>query len=402
MVSKRLKTLSFINFIAALILFVIFIALYIVNIWDQKLLVIGFVVLTVYLAFSLASYFVTSLFPVLPFVLNLMFAILMIAGRQSIKLNVFLFTPVLLAMYYGSKQLTKAVIGFNILCYFFVPLWYSIFTVKNPMPQLIVLPVVATLPYSFEILAVVIMAKRFLIDSEQVKKENELYSTITRDAFNNTIMTYTTIVKARSYLLGKHIDNVATYTDVILGELEKNDNYKKIITPEYKKAVIKGAYLHEIGTIDFDKSLMEKFTNYTEEETALLNSCPEKSIEIFDSFMPGTFTDDEKEVIRNILLQHKEYLNGTGEPKHLIGRQISLEAQIIAVADYLDSGLIYQPNVPDRNFNAVYMDFITKGYDKFNQEIVNILYEKRTEIMEYSKSCNSDIEKHYKKNAAEL
>lgn len=398
MKSKTLKNIALINFIVSAFFFLLFIVFYIVKIWDQQLLVYGLIIMTIYSAFSLLAYFYTSAYPILPFILNFLFAIITILGSDKIKLNVFMFTPILLAMYYGSNKLTKAVIAFNIFCYFLKPMYYSYFTVKNPMPSLIILPVVATLPYVIEILAVVFMAKRFLIDAEQVKKENELYSKITRDAFNNTIMTYTTLIKARSYILGKHIDNVAAYTDVILNELEKKEMYKKSITPEYKKAVVKGAYLHEIASINYDTALMEKFSNYTAEEIEILNKTPQQSLEIFNQFSPGTFTNDEKEIIKNILGQHKECLNGTGEPNHLIGRQISLEAQIVSIADYLDSGLIWQNDNDERNFNSVYMDFITKGYDKYNQDIVNILYEKRTEIIEYSKSCNAEIERHNKEN----
>lgn len=388
--SKRLKRVIFINIVAS----VTFLFLYTVflgsGLWSKNLFILASVITLPYIVLAILSYYKNFLFPVLPFLLNTVMICLLIISNGSIKLTVFFLMPVLLAMYYGSTKLNVAATLYNVIIYFFYPLARSI-REAQPMPQLIVIPIIATIPYAVEILCVVMISQRFLIDSEQIRKENEIYSNKETKSNNDVINTYKAIAKARDYVYGIHIENVQTYTELILNELEKSDDYKKIITPEYKKYVVEGAVLHDIGKINFTPELLNKFSDWTDEEIKLIRQIPENGYEIIQNFAPGTFTMDEKEIIDNIVLQHLERLNGSGYPKQLFRRQISLEAQIVAVADCLDSGLTYQPGQEEKTFNTVYMEFITKGYDEYNRDIVNILYEHRGEIIEYSSECNENI-----------
>lgn len=388
--SKRLKRIIFINIIASITFFFLYTVFLVSGLWTKELFFLASGITLPYIIFTILSYKNNYFFPILPFMLNIIMVCLLIIGNGTVKLTVFFLMPILLAMYYGSPKLNTAVIIFNVLIYFFYPLARSI-REAQPMPQLIVLPLIATVPYAVEVLCVVMISQRFLIDSEQIRKENEIYTFNNSKNDNDVINTYKAIARARDLVFGFHIENVRTYTELILNELEKSEEYSKIITEDYKKYVLEGAVLHDIGKINFDSTLLNKFSEWTEEEIKQISTIPQRGFDIIQNLAPGTFNPDEREIIENIVMQHLERLNGSGYPKQLFKRQISLEAQIVAIADCLDSGLNYQPGQEEKTFNTVYMEFITKGYDEYNRDIVNILYEHRGEIIEYSTQCNEKL-----------
>lgn len=396
MTSSRLHKIIKINVISAIAFVFVYIILIALKMWTTQLYVVANLITIPYIVFGIISYYNIKFFPVIPFLLNIILIGLLCLGNGTIKLTVFLIVPVLIAMYYGSKKLNTIIIIFNILIYFLYPLYHS-FKLNNPMPQLIIYPFAATIPYAFEVIFVVAISQRFMIDAEQIKKENELYASQAFNSSNFTVETYKTIIKARNYFFAKHIENVAAYTEIILNEMEKDPEYKDIITADYKRYVINGAVLHDIGKIDLPDSLLNKFGDLTNEELELIRQIPVRGNKIFQSFHEGSFNNDEKEVIQNIITQHQELLNGTGYPKHLFNRQISLEAQIVAVADYVDSGLMLLDGYTPKDFNSVYMGLITKGYEAYNQKIVNMLYGHRLEIIEYSQNCNEEIKQYMSK-----
>lgn len=397
MTSKRLKGIIIINLICGFAFLVAYIVFFFAGIWSRNLYILATAISIPYIVFCFISYRNIKFYPILPFFLNTMLIILLCAGQGNLKLTVFLIVPVILAMYYGSKSLNLAIIIYNIAIYIIYPFYYSVFVVHNPMPTLIILPIVAEIPYAIEVLSVVALSKRFLIDSEQIKKENEILASEAFRTTNLTVETYKTIIKARNFYFAKHIENVAAYSEIILNELEKLPEYKEQITPDYKRYVVNGAILHDIGKLNLPDELINKFGELEDDELDIIREIPLRGYEIFQTFNQSAFSSDEKEVIENIIIQHQELLNGTGYPKHLFNRQISLEAQIVSIADYIDSGLMNIPGMKPREFNSVYMELITKGYEAYNQTIVNSLYEHSLEIIEYSENCNKEIKAYQSK-----
>lgn len=396
MVTNKLKLISRINLILGFCFMAVFIVFLTVGFWTIEFFFSAFAVTLPYIILSYISSIKIKVYPVLPFLLNILLVILLSLGTGKVKLTVFLIVPLMISMYYGSRKLNIAVIIFNILIYLVVPLTYS-FRIKNPMPQLILLPILSLLPYACEVISVVALSRSFIKDSTQIQQENKVFMEEVNKKTNVTVETYKTIIKARNFYFSKHIENVEVYTEIILNELEKLPEYKDIITPEYKRSVLNGAVLHDIGKLNLSDDIINRFVFNDENNIDEIKLIPTRGYEIFQTFNPGSFGREEKQIIENIITQHQELLNGTGYPKHLFNRQISLEAQIVAIADYIDSGLMYMEGYNNKEFNSVYMELITKGYEAYNQTIVNLIYERRMEIIDYSKKCNSEIKSYLAK-----
>lgn len=89
-------------------------------------------------------------------------------------------------------------------------------------------------------------------------------------------------------------------------------------------------FLHDIGKIAIDDRILSKSDSLTEEERASINTHPGVGCRILRS------SYDVSE-ISDAVLYHHERWDGSGYPEGLIGDEIPLHAQIIAVADSFDA-----------------------------------------------------------------
>lgn len=96
---------------------------------------------------------------------------------------------------------------------------------------------------------------------------------------------------------------------------------------------------HDVGKIAIPQAIIQKPCALTPEEMTVVRRHPRKGQELVSNIekeFGRSFLEDSK-MLSNIILQHHERLNGTGYPKHLKGDQISIEAQIVMVADAFDA-----------------------------------------------------------------
>ena len=89
-------------------------------------------------------------------------------------------------------------------------------------------------------------------------------------------------------------------------------------------------FLHDIGKIAIDESILNKKGRLTDEEFEQIKLHPEIGCRIIRSSYEIT------EISEGILSHHERW-NGTGYPKGLKGADIPLYARIIAIADSYDA-----------------------------------------------------------------
>jgi len=91
-----------------------------------------------------------------------------------------------------------------------------------------------------------------------------------------------------------------------------------------------GALLHDIGKIIVPTEVLNKTSNLSEEEWAIMKRHPEAGLELVaDIDFPG----DVRAIIRN----HHERWDGRGYPDGLAGEEIPFAARILCVADVYDA-----------------------------------------------------------------
>lgn len=381
--SKRLKKAILFN-IAGVFFFVLCYVIFLcVGEWDIKQFLSACIYTIPYLLLCILAYYWNKLFPILPLVLNT--SLVLISNIDpNIKITIFFIIPIILSMYYGSKLFLRITLVYNIIVYYFYPLHQAV-TQNIPAPEKYILSVIFVIPYAFGILFMYLISRKFMINTEQIRKENEIYTSAGYRITSRTIGTLLTASKKHSKYFNVHNTNVRIYTSLILDEMMKSEQYKDIVTNDFRNAVMDGAAIHDIGKLWIDNSILDKVDPLDEEEFDLIIKHPRLGIDILEELPLGSIPFEEKDIIRNIILQHHERLNGTGYPYKLHGNQISLEAQIVAIADSLDAALSLRSYKLPKEFDSLYMELITKGYDEYNQALVMFLYERKDEIISYAK-----------------
>lgn len=142
-----------------------------------------------------------------------------------------------------------------------------------------------------------------------------------------------------------HSHNVAWYSTLIA----KRMYLPKNIIKDFEDA----CYLHDIGKIGIDDTILTKTGLLTPEEWEKIKLHPEFGAEIITA-LSGT------ENVAKMIIQEHEHYDGTGYPKGLKGGEICIGAQIIAVADAFDvlvSGRPYREAIhPDRAVEIIKSD----------------------------------------------
>jgi putative nucleotidyltransferase with HDIG domain len=88
-----------------------------------------------------------------------------------------------------------------------------------------------------------------------------------------------------------------------------------------------GAMLHDIGKARIPVSILEKVTPLTAPEISMLGKHPEYGLEALKN-APALNTE-----LLDIVIHHHEYLDGSGYPHRLSGREISDPVRIVTICD---------------------------------------------------------------------
>jgi len=102
------------------------------------------------------------------------------------------------------------------------------------------------------------------------------------------------------------------------------------------QALMKGAFLHDVGKIGIPDAILLKPGELTPEERIIMNRHPELGAELIQDI--AWFSD-----ARPIVLHHHERYDGTGYPQALRGEAIPLTARLFAVVDVFDALISERP-----------------------------------------------------------
>lgn len=120
----------------------------------------------------------------------------------------------------------------------------------------------------------------------------------------------------------EHLNNVSRYAEMLGNEmgLDEGTIYRLVI----------GGKLYDIGKLCFPDSVLFN-TSYPmpKEKIGIMERHVAMSLELIP--------EEYLFLIKNMVLEHHERLDGSGYPKRICGDEISLEAQILAVLDTYDA-----------------------------------------------------------------
>ncbi|MFU8790196.1 MAG: HD domain-containing phosphohydrolase [Methylobacter sp.] len=131
---------------------------------------------------------------------------------------------------------------------------------------------------------------------------------------------------------------------------------------------IEGVHLasvvHDVGKIKVPAEILSKPGRLTVNEFNLIKEHSQTGYDILKSI-------DYPWEIAEVVLQHHERLDGSGYPRGLKGNEILLEAQIIAVADVVESMMSHRPYRPGLGIDAALEEISQHRHDYFNADVVD-------------------------------
>ncbi len=152
---------------------------------------------------------------------------------------------------------------------------------------------------------------------------------------NHVIDTLSTVVEFRDLESGQHIMRIRYFTRILLECIA--ENYKEYgIQPSDIEMISVASVLHDIGKIAIPDTILLKPGRLTGEEFEIMKSHSAKGGDIVKRL---NFIDEEEFYKRcyEICRHHHERYDGKGYPDGLVGDDIPICAQIVALADVYDA-----------------------------------------------------------------
>ena len=143
------------------------------------------------------------------------------------------------------------------------------------------------------------------------------------------------IVEFRNSESAQHVLQVQTVTGMLLRRLgEKTDVYH--LTEEKIRLIVTASALHDIGKISIPESILNKPGRLTPEEFDVIRTHPAIGASMLEGLTPYRKEPLLKAAIE-ICRWHHERWDGGGYPDGLLGEQIPIAAQVVALADVYDA-----------------------------------------------------------------
>ena len=143
------------------------------------------------------------------------------------------------------------------------------------------------------------------------------------------------VVEFRNSESGEHILHIRTATELLLRRLvQKTDEYH--LSELDIVMITTASALHDIGKISIPESILNKPGKLTREEFSIIKTHTTIGADIINQMT----TKMEKPLLRiagEICRWHHERWDGHGYPDGLIGEQIPIAAQVVALADVYDA-----------------------------------------------------------------
>ena len=136
------------------------------------------------------------------------------------------------------------------------------------------------------------------------------------------ILTLVAALSAHDRPTRGHAERVRMFTDLLAAEMRISERDRDLLRW--------AALLHDVGKLQIPTSLLNKPAKPTPEEWVVLRAHPAHGAEIAGALLPWLGEWGA------VIVEHHERYDGTGYPLGIAGREISLGARIVSVADAFD------------------------------------------------------------------
>lgn len=212
--------------------------------------------------------------------------------------------------------------------------------------------------------------KQEAIEAKLQKRTRELIESRELIARNNEFLINAlgSIVEFRSMESGEHIHRVKKLTKIVLTQIAQ-------LYPEYELTehqidmISQAAGLHDIGKIGIPDDILNKPGKLTTQEFSKMKEHSMIGCEILERFK-----QDDSEFYKycyEICRWHHEKYDGNGYPDNLVGEEIPIWAQAVALADCFDALVSERVYKQPYEINEAYLMICEGECGVFSEKILN-------------------------------
>lgn len=216
-----------------------------------------------------------------------------------------------------------------------------------------------TVHHALEVKLLIDEKAALALDNQRYQKGlEEIVERRTEDlqkAMQSIISLLTNVVEIKDPYTAGHQRHVGNLSAAIAHKMKFSSNQIEMIR------II--GYLHDIGKIMVPSELLSKPGKINQLEMALIRNHPYLGYEMIKKVkLP--------DIIGDTIYQHHERCDGSGYPRGLCQDQITMEAQIIMVADVMEAILSHRPYRPALGINTAFDELKCGAGKLYNPEVV--------------------------------
>lgn len=171
--------------------------------------------------------------------------------------------------------------------------------------------------------------------NKELEEEVDVQHGVIKDLQQQMVVGMAELVEGRDNSTGGHIKRTSECMQIFADELQKNKCYNK---PDwFWEYVVKVAPMHDLGKITTADNILLKPGEFTTSEYEEMKMHAEKGALIVEKILGNINNREFVDIARNVAHYHHEKWDGTGYPEGLNGKQIPLEARVMAFVDVLDA-----------------------------------------------------------------
>jgi putative two-component system response regulator len=176
-------------------------------------------------------------------------------------------------------------------------------------------------------------------------------------AYLETVTVMANAVEGRDFYTRGHVDRVTTYALNLAKELHW--------PPDHIRILELGARLHDIGKVRVPDHILNKPGPLNDEEWTVMKKHPSIGARILRGIT-------HLQPAMPYILYHHERWDGTGYPEGLKGREIPIEARLLAIVDVYDAITTRRPYHPAKSNQEVIELLKSESGKHFDPDLVPI------------------------------
>ena len=188
--------------------------------------------------------------------------------------------------------------------------------------------------------------------------ENAKLFELLRNSYMDTIKVLVSALEAKDKVTRDHSERVARFAVAMAQELG--------LPPEETEGLRMAAFLHDIGKLGIDISILSKPGKLTDAEWEIVRKHPDTSAKIIGGIQ---FLWNVVPFVRH----HHERMDGKGFPGKLKGKRIPLGARILAVADSFEAMTAERPYKNPKSQIAAIAELKSLSGTRYDRRVVDAL-----------------------------